>query len=180
MSPFPVRNPSMFSRGSIKYYTGIGSRTTPTNALELIHELASWLCNKGWTLRSGGADGADSAFELCAGSQKEIYLPWKGFNDNPSPLYEVSPEAIKRTLEYHPAPGLLKPTAKKIMGRNLYQVLGKDMQTSSSFVVCWTPRGNQGGTGQAIRIALHHQIPVFNLRDEGAEKQLRAFVSQLD
>ena len=41
-------------------------------------------CMQG-TLRSGGADGADLAFEIGA-ANKEIYLPSKDFNNNSSDL----------------------------------------------------------------------------------------------
>jgi predicted Rossmann fold nucleotide-binding protein DprA/Smf involved in DNA uptake len=44
-------------------YAGIGSRSTPPETLPLIESIAARLAEKGWVLRSGGADGADSAFE---------------------------------------------------------------------------------------------------------------------
>jgi hypothetical protein len=43
-------------------YTGIGARRTPSDVLDLMHSLAMRLSG-GWVLRSGGADGADRAFE---------------------------------------------------------------------------------------------------------------------
>ena len=45
-------------------YTGIGSRETPHHILTLMTEIANILDNIGYTLRSGGADGADTAFAL--------------------------------------------------------------------------------------------------------------------
>jgi len=45
------------------YYSGIGSRSTPENILHMMGDVAYRLANKGWILRSGGADGADNAFE---------------------------------------------------------------------------------------------------------------------
>jgi hypothetical protein len=56
------------------YYAGIGSRTTPPEFQEYFSVLGQVLQNLGWTLRSGGADGADSAFEKYV-TRKEIYLP---------------------------------------------------------------------------------------------------------
>jgi len=47
-------------------------------------KIAQRMSEKGFVLRSGGAKGADEAFENGAG-EKEIYLPWRGFRDNPSP-----------------------------------------------------------------------------------------------
>lgn len=77
-----------------KFYTGVGSRETPSVVLDLMREAARKLAEKGMTLRSGAADGADQAFELgwldwyvkqtpwpSPGEQRaELYLPWSGFN----------------------------------------------------------------------------------------------------
>ena len=46
-----------------KPYTGIGSRETPTAILDLMIAIGGVLAQRGFTLRSGGADGADDAFE---------------------------------------------------------------------------------------------------------------------
>ena len=44
-------------------YSGIGSRETPDNVLVVMEKLGAAFAKKGFVLRSGGADGADSAFE---------------------------------------------------------------------------------------------------------------------
>lgn len=164
-------------------YTGIGSRQTPAEDLAVCHLLAKFLASRGWTLRSGGAAGADTAFEAGAAAQaNEIYLPWKGFNSHTSELCHVTEDAIAESLRFHPTPGRLKFAARRLMGRNLYQVLGLDRRTPSRFVVCWTPfdteaafdpRQRIGGTGQALRIARHYEIPIYNLRDKGTLDTLR-------
>lgn len=62
-------------------YAGVGSRETPHEILALMTDVAKILGQHGWTLRSGGARGADTAFEDGAkGFKREIYLPWRGFN----------------------------------------------------------------------------------------------------
>ena len=62
------------------------------------------------------------------------------------------------------AVGCGRSTARKFHARNCYQVLGKDLQSPSNFVLCWTPGGAvTGGTGQALRIAIDRGIPVFNM-----------------
>ena len=45
------------------YYTGIGSRETPNEILDRMTRLGSWFSELDWVLRSGGAEGADRAFE---------------------------------------------------------------------------------------------------------------------
>ena len=151
----------------MKYFTGIGSRKTPEHILEQITNISSKLCANEWILRSGGADGADTAAEKGCNfvkGRKEIYLPWRGFNNNLSPLYDVSKEALLMASEIHPAWDYLSWGAKKLHARNVYQILGKDLKTPSSFVVCWTPDGNViGGTATVLKIAHNHNIPIFNL-----------------
>lgn len=147
----------------MKYYTGIGSRQTPPRILEEMTKLAREFRERGWTLRSGGAAGADAAFERGAGA-KEIYLPWRGFNGNSSELWPPSEEAFQRAQRFHPAWYRCSDGAKKLHARNAHQVLGLDLNTPSKVVVCWTLDGNLvGGTAQALRIAEHYGIPVFNL-----------------
>lgn len=145
------------------HYTGIGSRETPISLRDDIHKVSLYLQSQGYTLRSGGAPGADTFFEEQI-TNKEIYLPWYKFNGNNSPLYTITPEAIALTSQYHPAWNKLSGAAKKLMARNCYQVLGSDLQTPSKFVLCWTKDGNAtGGTGQAMRIAKAYSIPIINL-----------------
>lgn len=47
----------------MKTYTGIGSRETPYEIQDLMKRIAFKLAENGWLLRSGGAEGADTAFE---------------------------------------------------------------------------------------------------------------------
>lgn len=131
-------------------------------------QVASFLCGKGYILRSGGASGADQAFEdgVSEPDSMEIYLPWRGFERNRSLLYRVSDRVIELAEEYHPAWDELSEGGKLMMGRNMYQILGNDLKTPSDFVVCWTSDGYAtGGTGQAIRVAEDKGIPVFNLKN---------------
>jgi len=150
-----------------RIYAGIGSRQTPEEVLELFNNIAVYLAIQGFILRSGGANGADSAFEMgCDNKQgeKEIYIPWKNFNNSPSEFVVNNPDAEALARKYHPYFDRLKPGAKKLMARNSCQVLGSNLDTPSDFVICWTPEGKgEGGTGQAIRIAKDYNIPVFDV-----------------
>ena len=66
------------------YYAGVGGRETPAHVLNLMTRIAQGLTKVGGILRSGGARGADTAFEAGAGSAKEIFLPYPGCQGNPS------------------------------------------------------------------------------------------------
>ena len=159
----------------MNYYTGIGSRSTPTNILDFMRDLANVL-QQSFILRSGGAPGSDLAFEYSvAHENKNIFLPWKGFNDNTSQLYMPSQKAFEIAEQYHPYWKNMKPAVRKLMARNVHQVLGIHLDKPSDFLVCWTPDGavgestitdSTGGTGMAIRIAEAYKVPVYNLNNK--------------
>lgn len=165
----------------MKYYAGIGSRETPADICELMVAIAGWLQRKNFTLRSGGAVGADRAFALGAWSNKELFLPWIGFNghfDSPRIDPDVALRAVKIAEQFHPAWEKCNAGARKMHTRNVYQILGADLETPSQFVVCWTKDGKaSGGTGQALRIAASINIPIFNLHDPEAQYRLHAHVA---
>lgn len=158
------------------YYTGIGSRETPEEILGWMQDIGWLLAKKGYTLRSGGADGADSAFEKgCdqANGKKDVYIPWKNFNKRGwtkdagiVPDLEAAKEIVMRT---HPAPRRLSQGAMKLHSRNPYQILGDNLNTPSDFVIAYTPNGKlKGGTATALRLAQENNIPVYNLGDPNA------------
>ena len=154
-----------------KYYAGIGSRTITKEISERMTMIAKSLSDHGYILRSGNAEGSDQAFALGA-DKAQIWLPWFSFNESfrkvkPNHTYIViqydDKEANDSVNMYHPIKNLPDNHTRKFMARNYRQVIGKD-EPDSSFVICWTHDGTAvGGTGQAIRIANHKQIPVYNL-----------------
>jgi hypothetical protein len=147
----------------MRYYAGIGSRETPLEIKEKIKVVVEHLNSLDYTLRSGGAPGADTFFEEFA-EKKEIYLPWREFNGNDSPLYRPIKESMEMAMKYHPNWYRLSVGARKLMARNCQQVLGQNLNLPVDFVVCWTKDGGKtGGTGQALRIADDLNIPIYNL-----------------
>lgn len=150
----------------MRLYAGIGSRATPPETLAKMGKIATYLDKNGWILRSGGARGADRAFELSA-TNTEIFLPRDDL-----PLWTNI-----FTEHFHGAPDRLKPYARQLMNRNAMQILGEDGNTPVEMVVCWTKDGkSSGGTGQALRIAEYYSIPIFNLKNDGAIEQLKMFL----
>ncbi len=163
----------------MKTYAGIGSTETPFEIGKLMTSIASKLETKGYILRSGGAEGADTFFEngVINPKKKEIYLPWHKFNNNKSQLYTPSKEAFELAKKYHPSFDYLSFGAKALMARNGYQVLGLDLNTPSNMIICWTKNGKAiGGTGQALRIAKDYDIKIYNLHDLDIVKKFEKFL----
>lgn len=164
-------------------YAGVGARITPAGVLELMTELGHALALNGWTLRSGGAPGGDQAFYAGAsrgGGAIELFLPWPGFESRHVERYGEPTLKLERpagmaaaiSSEYHPNWSALDKSGRKLQARNVHTVLGERLDPAQriGLLICWTPdqtldgRGHRGGgTGQTIRIAHHHGIPVRNL-----------------
>lgn len=173
------------------YYTGVGSRTTPPEILTLMGYLAKQLAARKYIVRTGGADGADTAFaEAVPNTRVHLFLPYKGFNKlYRAHLAHPSLEAYTMASQAHPVWGRLTPGAKALHARNCHQVLGRSLESPSDFLVCWTPDGCEtederstttGGTGTAIVIANRHGIPVFNLAKAGAHDRLQQHLANLE
>lgn len=137
----------------MKYYAGIGSRDTPDYVLKKMKRIAENLTHM--TLRSGGAVGADSAFEEGA-SEKEIFK-----------ADDATDDAIELSSKYHPNWEACSKYAKKLHGRNAMIILGENLDSPVEFVICWTKNGKGGGgTGQALRIAKDYGIKIYDLGEK--------------
>ena len=156
----------------MKFIAGIGSRETPPNILEEMKKIGQHCQKIKVVIRSGHADGADWAFEQGAQDFCIAYIPWKDFNTHLQSKARLwvptfSDELMKTVSRFHPAPEKLTYGVQRIMARNACQILGRDLKEPSECVVCWTPDGkDSGGTGQALRIAEHHKIPILNMYHE--------------
>lgn len=182
--------PIQFTRDRIQNstsYAGVGSRIERNPPVELITRVAARLAALGLTLQSGGATGTDEAFEAGAGAAKRIFLPWRGFNDSASNLYNLPAfdMAARIAQANHPAWDRLSMAERKLHARNTFQVLGEDLNSPVRFVLCWTPDGAEhtrdttartGGTGTAIRIASSFGIPVFNMSRPGCLQRLASIL----
>ncbi len=99
-------------------------------------------------------------------------------------LGQPTPAAYELAATFHPAWSRLPRAVRALHARNAHQVLGADLASPARFVLCWTPDGSLdgrgrrvGGTGQALRIARHHGIPVFNIARLEHVKRLTAAMS---
>jgi hypothetical protein len=131
-----------------------------------MREVGALLSGDGWTLRTGEAVGADSAFRdgvEATGRQGEIFTI-KPRPDIPGSVFDLRPVHLRMLNSIHPKPEALSPVARNLMAMNGSQVFGTDFTEPSDLVICWTVGGRGGGgTGQAIRLARSVGIPVLDL-----------------
>lgn len=151
-----------------KFYTGVGSRKAPQHILQLMEQIAQKLARKDLTLRSGGAKGADLAFEHgcdLATGKKEIFYAKDATLAARQMLNDIlTPSHIQ---------ALTRGGWLDLHARNCMQVLGRTLNMPAEVLICWTPDGatsatecsrTTGGTGTAIKLASKHNIRVCNLQ----------------
>ncbi len=171
---------------AVPVYAGVGARRTPSAVLARMQDLARELAVRGWHLRTGGADGADSAFANATPTgQRTVFVPWRGYNgwdasaNRGVPLCRVlGADEIRAMREaaaaHHPAWERCPERVRDLHARNVAVLLGADMGQAVDAMVCWTDKGQvRGGTGMAIRVARHHGVPVLNLAEVDARQALR-------
>lgn len=168
----------------MKFYTLIGSRETPDHKMDQLEELAIKLERMDYALRSGGANGSDSAAESV--TRKQVFLPWNGFNRhydnnafgfgyiNYQTLGKIEECEALRARHHKWYFSAQKEGVKHLQRRNMHQILGLDLNNASEFVLCYAKqdieRGEghvQGGTGSAVSLALELGLPVCNLYFDG-------------
>lgn len=160
------------------FYTGVGSRDITPDETTLITAIGKKMATLGYKLRSGAADGADTAFELgCLETSldREIYVPWNGFNKRFCGIYIKEPSdnqfatARKFLVNNHILPWFdnMNMLSQLFHVRNYYQVVG--FSGVRSRVCVYAANENRGepvgGTRTAVMVSRHFGIPTFNLRD---------------
>ena len=152
------------------YYAGIGSRKTPQACLDFMTKIGRVCTKKDLTLRSGGAIGADQAFERgcdLESGQKEVWTPKSQYVVE----HEWAIEKAKAVCWEYPL-HKMKPYTRSLIIRNMYQIFGDDEENLKpvKFVVFYCVgdplmRGKEsGGTRYTVRAAHNYNIPHFNLR----------------
>ena len=169
-----------------RYYTGVGARLTPSDIQDLMKKIGKFLGLQEFVVRPGGPPGADMAFEMGCGSYpKEIYLPFKNFQNNPSPHYltdEKFEEITKHDVWKFVSDSLKKEEpsvnmkalpneTQRLYARDVLQIFGKDLNSPSEKVICWTPDNEKEGTRITLYIAKFAGVPVENLSDKSTFQQ---------
>lgn len=167
----------------MKHVTLIGSRKAPLDILNDAIRIGRQLAIMKIPMFSGGADGMDSAFEqgyneVRAQKLENIILPQNGFNSKVHtkgsqfyPLERYNKKLIEKAedivSQIHPH-WPLSGFARRAHTRNVFQVLGHDLNSPAEAVILYAPiNGNsvKGGTRTAFEIAKQNGIKTYNLYD---------------
>lgn len=169
----------------------MGSKEHPAEILRLAQEVAEYLKSvSGFKIiiRTGGNDGIEKVIADSLGN-KEVFLPWKGFNNNreskytkPSPGCEDVIRKIILTFDN------IKEGAKPIFLRIAHVILGKDLNARAECLITYSPDGAEtkekvnsktGYASSSILLANAAKIPVFNLHNPDAFERIKDFISSL-
>lgn len=170
----------------MRYWTGVGSRSITKEEQELAVYVAETITRRfGMVLRSGAAEGADTAFQkgVCNVNPKycQIWTPWNNFRPKeqhtgfPSCSYTTpTTEMFEKAREAFISTGIIpwfdrmKQGAQKLHGRNFYQVRGGYGEPLSKVCIYIADEDDNGevsgGTRSAVLLARHYKIPTYNLR----------------
>ncbi len=189
-------------------YAMIGSRKTPEDIKHLMIKLAYDRARRGcFRGSSGGAEEADEALELGVFNHliesgntdnayefMRIYLSKRKSKGRKADkrsgiIYkENMTKALAIAEKFHPAWKYLSSDNRDLMARNCFQILGIRLRAPVSEVVCWTPDGSlgdkttrdTGGTGQALRIAWAHRVPILNLKNDAHRRYVETLVRHVN
>ena len=189
-------------------YAGIGSRETSIDIQKEMYKIAKELESLGYVGQSGGAPGADKAFEganqpwekedgTIAGTKeftksKANVTKWARYSDgkNTSSKFVVfkasdSNDKVRNIAkEIHPKKqDLSDKDGLDLHARNTFQVFGKNLDTPVDFVLFYAQEQKdsirpKGGTGQAVEMARLKGIPTINMADKNWREQLDNVLSK--
>lgn len=167
-----------------KAYVGTGNREAPPEVIQKITAIAKELEAFGFTVRTGGKEGPEQAFEDAV-NDKEVHIPWKGFANKQSQFAYTSQHALELAQRYHPTWDGLKLPIQTFLAQNVRTILGKNLQSRAMFVIGWSEDGAEtskektaktGFFGHAIAIAEAMLLPVFNLQRPDAIDRIKKYV----
>lgn len=163
------------------FVTLIGSRRTPNDICNMMSLTGKKLQDK-YIMRSGGAIGADKAFEKNVKPENKCIYTVKNFDfsqENYDFCYSELMSIWDKELNFD----LYEKYNQILLLRDINQVLGSKNTSleKSKFLITWTPHENYfkrdvGGSRIAIRCALKHGIKVHNLVNSETLKTVKTWL----
>ncbi len=181
-----------------KRYLMTGTQDVSEVAIEKGRSIATSLLKLGYTLRStlnGDRDKLNAVATVAAMDKCEIYLPWYKYGSDEklrrsAVLKQPSKTAYEIATKYSRVFDSLKPVVRAFIARDVHVVLGLDCNTPIDFLLCYSDDGAEtkqevsaktGNIGNYIRLCDECNIPVFNLRKEGAiDERFKGFIKSIN
>jgi hypothetical protein len=149
-----------------------GTRNPGGTAAEVVSRLASFISRLGYTIRTGGADGVDTAAMRGTVGRLELMLPWATYNealigkiaDSNQDLHVTVYNAMRHPLwtksvfDLHPKGKTLPRGPFALHARNYGIVDGSRLGLAFPNYI-GNPNG--GGTSQGIRVAKALNVPLI-------------------
>lgn len=199
---------------SSKSLAVLGAKNTPdTENLPLRHIMgritSKLVQERSWIIHTNGDKGATEYFEAPLGSEShglKRFLPYHGYNSHEDGLVQADQGLLLRAKEilvehsvYPVTPRFMEPGCSedltqeeaelsRLHSRLVFQVLGENLDSPVTMLVCWTPDGAidqssvkydvTGSSGIAISLASSLKIPVFNLERPDHLKRICTFIGE--
>lgn len=159
-----------------KYITIIGSREITEEERNDLYNIAKSYHDKGYTLRSGGAEGSDSVINSF--ENVEIIIPKDNFNGLAHDgkriftLTRLKDIKVARKIaeRIHPVFNSLTHGVKKLHTRNIYQITGsagvnkENLSEKVYYIADEINNEVKGGTRTAVELARSLGIETVNIR----------------
>lgn len=183
------RNEKPFDPNNVKLYKPyvvISNKEVPPNVVESVSRIVKTLEGLGFILRMDGMEGLAAATEnIPAPDNRELHLPWKGFDNKESKFTYNSDEAKALAKLFHPGYDTLKPAVQSFLAKNVRLAMGDRLKSPALFMICWSEDGAEnslqktiksGNIGHIIGIMSSLHAPIFNFGKPDAEQRLRYFL----
>lgn len=170
-------------------YGVVSNIKAPPHAINSAKEIADFLSDKNFVLRTGGGNtDIENLFEAST-PHKELYLPWKNFNEKDSKIVRYSDHIREIAQWQQPSYESLVPFKQSFINRNIAVVLGKEGTSPLRFLICWSQDGIEhpahrtsatGFIGICITVAGLIKVPIFNLHNTDVVHRVRSYIEGLD
>lgn len=163
-------------------YAVASNENVPANVIEEFKSIIPELEKAGFILRVSAMKNSIDDHVRNLTENKEVILPWRGFNEVEDGNTYTSPETKAIAKLFQPGYDSLSKGVQLIVAKNVRLALGNDSRSPVNFVLCWSEDGAEtnatktsatGVVGHLIAVASAAHIPVYNLGNTGCLERLK-------
>lgn len=163
-------------------YAIASNKGIPSNVIEEFKSIVPELDKSGFIMRVSALDETIDNHVRDMTENKELYLPWRGFNNIEQGNTYTSPETKAIAKLFQPGYDGLSNAIQMIVAKNVRLALGNDNKSPANFILVWSEDGAEtlatktsatGNVGHLIAVASAAHIPVYNLGKPGCLERLK-------